>query len=323
MDRSLTEIWAEKASAVWQRDFDDLSRERDGAQVARINRFLDGNGAFSGNTDKKNRDHDAIMEMAEIVRATQQRLYEEFMEFSAEAREFYTSGLKKIDAMEDELAGLEAEYERRTIRLSDGRAVYVDKSGNYVYKDGAGDWRALEEAAVPEAKAAHAKLAAPAITKQQKDNFDDYKENLATTKDTMNRNRQELDELDKKAEAGQLTEEDYQRAQERKQQDESALDSLSKKRDSLLNDLDSGNDIKSQNRIIEKSDYTDDDISMDIFADDSKRTVSASGSALEGAGQLTSEFASASIGTASEQPAISPAAPGINKPTATSLGMAG
>ncbi len=325
MERSLTEIWQQVASLKWQRNFDDLNREQGGVQFNKLHRFIGPNSAFIGNPDKKKEDDEAVHQFSEIIQDTQERLSRQFQQFYTEAREFYRSGLDKIDEMENELDALEAEYERRTIRLSDGRRVYVDESGNYIYQDTGGNWQALEDAAIPEAKAQHEKLGAAAITGKQKDDLDDLRQNMASTKDRMIRNNEELDTLEEKRKAGKLTEEEYKQAQERQQQDQSAFDSLSKKRDKLLNSLDSENAMSATQK--ETTEFYD-GLSGSIFdsdtiSQDNKRTVSASGSALEGAGQLTDAFASASNGAPVDQPAITQPAPAVNKPAGNNPGITG
>ena len=164
---------------------------------------------------------------------------------------------------------------------------------------------------------------AAAITGKQKDDLDDYRQSLDATKNSMIRNNEELGALEEKRKAGALTREEYKRAQEERRQDQSAFDSLSKKRESLLKNLDSENEIRAHHQKTEATDYTDDDINMKVFAEDSKRTVSASGSALEGAGQLTDAFASASNGAPVDQPAITQPAPAVNKPAGTNPGITG
>lgn len=325
MERSLTEIWQQVASLKWQRNFDDLNRERGGVQFNKLHRFIGPNSAFIGNPDKKKEDDEAVHQFSEIIQDTQERLSRQFQQFYTEAREFYRSGLDKIDEMENELDALEAEYERRTIRLSDGRRVYVDESGNYIYQDADGNWQALEDAAIPEAKAQHERLGAAAITRKQKDDLDDYRQSLDATKNSMIRNNEELGALEEKRKAGKLNEEEYKQAQERQQQDQSAFDSLSKKRDKLLNSLDSENAMSATQK--ETTEFYD-GLSGSIFdsdtiSQDNKRTVSASGSALEGAGQLTDAFASASNGAPVDQPAITQPAPAVNKPAGTNPGITG
>lgn len=324
-DKSLSQIWSEKAAERWRTDFDDLNREQGGVQFNKLHRFIGPNSAFIGNPDKKKGDDEAVHQFSEIIQDTQERLSRQFQQFYTEAREFYRSGLDKIDEMENELGALEAEYERRTIRLSDGRRVYVDESGNYIYQDAAGNWQALEDAAIPEAKAQHEKLGAAAITGKQKDDLDDLRHNMASTKDRMIRNNEELDALEEKREAGKLTEEEYKRAQERQQQDQSALDSLMDQKEKLKSDLKASGEIEAYH---DETTELYSGLGNSAFDDDSnyqdtKRTVSASGSALEGAGQLTDAFASASNGAPVDQPAITQPAPAVNKPAGTNPGIAG
>lgn len=324
-DKSLSQIWSEKAAERWRTDFDDLNREQGGVQFNKLHRFIGPNSAFIGNPDKKKEDDEAAHQFSEFIQDTQERLSRQFQQFYTEAREFYRSGLDKIDEMENELDALEAEYERRTIRLSDGRRVYVDESGNYIYQDAGGNWQALEDAAIPEAKAQHEKLGAAAITGKQKDDLDDYRQSLDATKNSMIRNNEELEVLEEKRKDGALTKEEYEQARENRQQDQSAFDSLSKKRDKLLNSLDSENAMSATQK--ETTEFYDgisgSMFNSDTISQDNKRTVSASGSALEGAGQLTNAFASASNGATTDQPVIPQQAPAVNKPAGTNPGIAG
>lgn len=225
-EKSLSEIWAQNASKRWQTDFDDLNREQSGAQGNRIHRFTGPESTFAGNSDKKKNDDDAAMQLAEIALTSSQRLSEQLITASNEAIEYYDQFDNELPDMKAELEDFITAYDKRTIHLSDGRRVYVDENGGYVYQDQYGAWNELEESATSEAKAKHQILGDQTITKEQKDNLDEYGAKLEYLEASGNQNKQAAQDYKEAAENGDLSDEQKKEGLEQIEKDRQEFEEM-------------------------------------------------------------------------------------------------
>lgn len=231
---SLTQIWHERASANWQSDFDDLNREAAGVQSSRIYRFIAPDTAFiTSLKSKEDNNLDILISAYEFTMSARMRAYHKLMNSIDDALKFHDDFADELTEMKYELERFKSEYEKRTIRLGDGRRVYVDENGRYVWQDQYGTWNELEESTIDEAKAKHLKLGDRAITKAQKDNLDAYEAKILYAEATNNQNREQAIEYREASEDSDLTESELKDQREEIEENKNELEGL---REELIND---------------------------------------------------------------------------------------
>lgn len=267
MERSLTEIWQERASTNWRRDFDDYNKEMSGVQVSRIRRFTTGNGPVAtAHQDKADTDGNLMQGWLDYTSASYQRAFHQLMGTAAATKAFYDDTGKELDGMKAQLGAIKERYEKRTIRLNDGRRVYVDENGKYAYQDQYGAWNDLEAGALDEARAKHKALGDTAITKDQKIELDEYEAEILYTEAMIEDNRQRIDRYTEAANNREMSEEKLDAAKEQIEKDRAEVED---KFERVLNKQ------RHVMQVIEPETETtktelNDDLANDIFGADNK-----------------------------------------------------
>ena len=97
-------------------------------------------GRADSRASRKGTDSRFLGEWLQLMSPSYQQSYHQFMETADSAIEFYDQFDREIDQMKAELEEFKAAYDKNTIRMSDGRRVYVDENGEYTYQDACRNW---------------------------------------------------------------------------------------------------------------------------------------------------------------------------------------
>jgi len=183
-------------------------------------------GIANSRSSRKGADSRFPGEWLQLMSPSYQRAYHQFMETADSAIEFYDQFDRELDQMKAEIEEFKAAYDKNTIRMSDGRRVYVDENGEYTYQDAYGNWNKLEDSAIAEAKAKHQILGDNAITKTQKVRLDEYESKLEYADAMKDQNRQQATALKKAAENGDLSQDELEEGEKEIEKDRQEIEKM-------------------------------------------------------------------------------------------------
>jgi hypothetical protein len=219
-------------------------RERNNiaAQGGPVNFGSHDGGKADARSSRKGTDGRFLGEWLQLMSPSYQRAYHQFIETADSAIEFYDQFDRELDQMKAELEEFKAAYDKNTIRMSDGRRVYVDENGEYAYQDAYGNWNKLEDSAVAEAKTKHQILGDQTITKAQKVRLDEYESKLEYADAMKNQNRQQATELKKAAENGDLSQDELEEGEKEIDKNRQEIEEMRKSMQGLKEEI--ANDVK-------------------------------------------------------------------------------
>jgi len=206
-------------------------------------------GSKTDSTSSKKANEAQIMsDWLQLMSPSYRQSYHQFIDVADSAIKFYDEVDHELEQMKAELEEFKEAYDQRTIHLSDGRRVYIDENGSYVYQDQFGGWNELEDSAIDEAKAKHQILGDQAISKPQKLKLDEYERKLLYTDAMKDQNRQEAIELRKAGENGDLSEDELNEGKEQIEKDKQEMEEVWEdvKNDRLYIGQEIGEDLKSE-----------------------------------------------------------------------------
>jgi len=203
-------------------------RERNNvaAQGGPLNFGSHDGGRADSRSSRKGTDSRFLSEWLQLMSPSYQRSYHQFMETADSAIEFYDQFDRELDQMKAELEEFKAAYDKNTIRMSDGRRVYVDENGGYAYQDAYGNWNKLEDSAIAEAKAKHQILGDKAVTTARKVRLDELEskvENAAAMKD---QNRQQAVSMREAAQNGDLSQDELDEGEKEIEKDRQEIEEM-------------------------------------------------------------------------------------------------
>lgn len=196
------------------------------AQGGPVNFGSHGGGIANSRSTRKGTDSRFPGEWLQLMSPSYQRAYHQFMETADSAIEFYDQFDRELDQMKAELEEFKATYDKNTIRMSDGRRVYVDGNGGYTYQDAYGNWNMLEDSAIAEAKAKHQILGDQAITKAQKVRLDEFESKLEYADAMKNQNRQQAISLREAAQNGDLSQDELDEGEKEIEKDRQEFEEI-------------------------------------------------------------------------------------------------
>ena len=219
-------------------------RERNyiAAQGGPVNFGSHGGGKADSRSSRKGTDSRFPGEWLQLMSPSYQKAYHQFMETADSAIEFYDQFDRELEQMKAELKEFKAAYDKNTIRMSDGRRVYVDENGEYTYQDAYGNWNKLEDNAVAEAKAKHQILGDNAITKTQKVRLDEYESKLEYAEAMKDQNRQQAISLKEAAQNGDLSQDELEDGEQEIEKDRREIEEMRESLEGLKNEI--GHDVK-------------------------------------------------------------------------------
>lgn len=225
-------------------------RERNNiaAQGGPLNFGSHDGGKADSRSSRKGTDSGFLSEWLQLMSPSYQRSYHQFMETADDAMKFYDEYRDELSDMKAELEEFKAYYDKNTIRLSDGRRVYVDENGGYTYQDAYGNWNKLEDSAVAEAKAKHQILGDQAITNTQKIRLDELEAEVLYEDAATDSDRQQILKYKEAAANGEMSEEEIKESQDdiesRRKEREERRERLEAKRDQISQDVKPDRDLK-------------------------------------------------------------------------------
>ncbi len=205
-------------------------RERNNiaAQGGPLNFGSHDGGKADARSSRKGTDSRFLGEWLQLMSPSYQQAYHQFMETADSAIEFYDQFDRELDQMKAEMEEFKAAYDKNTIRMSDGRRVYVDENSEYAYQDAYGNWNKLEDSAVAEAKAKHQILGDQAITKAQKVRLDEYESKLEYADAMKDQNRQRAISLKEAAGNGDLSQDELEEGEKEIEKDRLEIEEMRK-----------------------------------------------------------------------------------------------
>lgn len=222
-------------------------------------------GKAESTSSKKANEAQIMSDWLQLMSPSYQQSYHSFMAVADDAIKFYNEFDAELEQMKAELEEFKAAYDQKTIRLSDGRSVYIDEDGSYVYQDQFGGWNELEDGAIDEAKAKHQILGDQAISKPQKLRLDEYETKLHYADAMKDQNRQEAIELREAGENGDLSKEDLEKGKEEIEKDKQEMEEIRIDIEDYREQI--GRDIKTDENLT-KQEYTTTNRDAQMFGPD-------------------------------------------------------
>lgn len=227
-------------------------RERNyiAAQGGPINFGSHGGGKADSRSSRKGADSRFPGEWLQLMSPSYQKAYHQFMETADSAIEFYDRFDRELDQMKAELKEFKAAYDKNTIRMSDGRRVYVDENGGYAYQDAYGNWNKLEDSAIAEAKAKHQILGDKAVTTAQKVRLDEFESKVEYADAMKDPYRQQAISSREAAQNGDLSQDELEEGEKEIDKNRQEIEDMRKElkayNQTISQDVKAGNPIRQE-----------------------------------------------------------------------------
>lgn len=151
---------------------------------------------------------------AEMARQAYEEAYNDAMKF-------YDDKIRDLEQQTDDLDETKAEFHKNTIRLSDGREVYVDEHGHYVTQNENGGWDELEEEYQEEARERHKQMG-KANSTEGKETLDKYEGNLPMLLAQMQQHQAQAMKIKQEVDNGEKDPAEAEREINKNKQDDEA-----------------------------------------------------------------------------------------------------